>query len=101
MASSELTGDEKRRGPRRHVLDHLDTPLRRLKWIKARWTVRPTVYEKNMQPRGREHHEYPENNAQDWADLYRQASAAIDELNALRDFAADRYTEQTETETPT
>lgn len=99
-----MSDSSSRRGPRRLVLDGIDGPLQRLKWLKAGWTVTGKVYE--LPPiaqhdahtvaryRPRRPDEYPENRASDWLEVVRQSEAAIAELTALHDWAFEQWQQQ-------
>lgn len=98
------------KSPRRAALSQLKQIKDRLQWCINRWTVASTVYEDvertyteqhtgavrtymDSRPRPRRSEEYPENQAQEWARLYDQASEAAIEAQALAEFAAQQWRE--------
>jgi hypothetical protein len=84
---------------RQIVLVKIRIIAERANWIKSTWKVPTTVYVEpaNRQPgeslhlRPRQEDEYPENRADAWYDLARQAAAMAREAEQLRAFAMKEY----------
>lgn len=94
----------RKRNPRRLALEIIANAKRLAAGMSSHWTVESTVYTNtiatdangreyytNTPPRKREAHEYPENNAQDWAILFHMAQELEKHAQALKDLALANY----------
>lgn len=96
------------KNPRRETLARLREIKQAATNLISRWDVTSTVYESytgtyvdertgqertfhNSRRVPRQYHEYPENSAAHWRDLYAQAQALMDAAEQLREHAAVEY----------
>lgn len=88
----------RKRNPRRVLLEMLKPTRDRLNVLRDRWAWlgRKTVYGDPNTPKGwrdRRPDEYPENAPDEWLAAYTQVDKAIKELTAVRAFVAEQYHE--------